>query len=129
MKLPYLLQSEPAEVRMNRIPRIARSRAPVPWRPVLAGVRYDDLHGEQEFVHVRFVVLFQSHPHGAENQIGDLVFPEHELYVIPGVGCGRSELKQLLCSVLLLRERRLLLFRQMRRVLLSSSSDGDDVVR
>ena len=44
MKLPYLLQSEPAEVRLNRIPRIARSCAPVSLSPVLAGVRNDDLH-------------------------------------------------------------------------------------
>ncbi len=44
MKLPYLLHSEPAEIRLNRISRTARSCAPIALGPVLAGVRNDDLH-------------------------------------------------------------------------------------
>ena len=44
MKLPYLLHSEPAEVRLNRISRSARSCVPITLDPVLAGVRNDDLH-------------------------------------------------------------------------------------
>ncbi len=77
--------------------------------------------GKQEFIHVCRVVLLQSHPHGAENHVGDLVLPKCELHVVPGVRVGRSELKQLLCFVLLLSKHRLLLFGQMWRVMLLPS--------